>query len=265
MALIPHSPAWYDHMASEQAGYYYPWRSHLPPFHGEDVYAEMVRAHLTPTTDVLEAACAHGELALSIAPLCRSVLAYDRVAPWIEQAQQTAHQRGLRNLTFVCHDSSTEANGGQPRLPGPAAAFDLLLCSKGPFHWILGARRVARPGAVLLMLVPDAQPLNPWHEQLPAILRWQPGPDPHWARPAIEQRLSTANLALQCWWSFDVPETLADPEQLYVWLSWGRDPSEIPPLAEVLPTLQQIFKDYGTTAGVEIRRHRHIWKAVVSG
>jgi SAM-dependent methyltransferase len=265
MSLIPHSPAWYDHIAQQQDGYYYPWRSQLPSFHGEDVYVEMVRSYLLPTTDVLEVACAHGELALNIAPLCRSVVAYDRVAPWIARAKVVATQRGLTNLTFVCHDSSTEANGGQARLPGAEAAFDLLICSKGPFHWILDARRVARPGAVLLMLVPDTPPLTPWHAQLPEALRWQPSPDPHWARPAIEQRLTAVNLTLQGWWSLDVPEIFADPEQLYVWLSWGRAQEEIPSLAEALPTVQQIFNQYGSAAGVEIRHRRHIWKAVVPG
>jgi SAM-dependent methyltransferase len=265
MALIPHSPAWYDQMAERQEGYYYPWRSHLPAFHGEDVYAEMVKQHFSPTIDVLEAACAHGEFALGIAPLCRSILAYDRVAPWIERAQQTVAQRGLTNLTFVCHDSSTDANGGWARLPANDATFDLLICSKGPFHWITDARRVARPGGVLLMLVPDATPLTPWHAQLPESLRWQVGPDPYWARPAIERRLIESDLTIQCWWSFDVPETFADLEQLYVWLSWGRAADEIPTWAEVEPTLQQIFDNYGTSAGVAIRHQRHIWKAVVPG
>jgi SAM-dependent methyltransferase len=265
MSLIPHSPAWYDHIAELQDGYYYPWQSQLPARYGEDVYAAMVREHLAPTTDVLEAACAHGEFALGIAPLCRSVLAYDRVANWIQRAQQRATERGLTNLTFICHDSSTEANGGQARLPAPAASFDLLLCSKGPFHWILDARRVARPGAVLLMLVPDAPPLTPWHALLPEALRWPPAPDPHWARPSIEQRLTSVNLDIQSWWSFDVPETFTDLEQLYVWLSWGRAKGEIPSLREAQPTLQKIFNEYGSVAGVEIRYRRHIWKAVVPG
>lgn len=263
MSLIPHSPAWYNNLAALQEGYYYPWQSHLPLLHGEDLFVEMVRQHLAPTTVVLEAACGHGALALSIAPLCRSVLAYDRVAPWIERAQQTATQRGVTNLTFICHDSSAEANGGRARLPADGSVFDLLICSKGPFHWITDARRVARPGAELLMLVPDATPLTPWHAQVPESLRWQAGPDPYWARPAIERRLTEIDLEIQCWWSFDVPETFANPEQLYVWLSWGRAAAEIPSLAEVEPTLQQIFTDYGTTAGVAIRYHRHIWKAVV--
>jgi SAM-dependent methyltransferase len=263
MSLPPHSPAWYDRLAEHQEGYDYPWQSSLPPFHGEDLFPVMVRQHLAPQMDVLEAACAHGELSLAIAPHCRSVLAYDRVAPWVNRAQQAAAQRGLTNMEFVCHDSSSEANGGQPRLPAADGAFDLLICSRGPFHWILDARRVARPGAILLMLVPDATPITPWHAHLPEALRWQAAPDPNWARPAIEQRLAAIGLELDSWWSFDVPEYFAGPDQLYAWLSWGRAADEVPSLAAVRPTLEAIFRKFGHADGVEKRNRRYIWKAIV--
>jgi SAM-dependent methyltransferase len=111
-----------------------------------------VCGHLRPDADLLDVACGHGEVALDLAPLCRSVLGYDRIAPWIERAQHTAQERGVANATFVCHDSSPEANGGRARLPAAVGSFDLLICRRGPFHWIEDARRVVRPGAVLLML-----------------------------------------------------------------------------------------------------------------
>jgi ubiquinone/menaquinone biosynthesis C-methylase UbiE len=116
-------------------------------------YLALVRAHRRPDADLLDVACGHGEVALDLAPLCRSVLGYDRIAPWIERAQHTAQERGVANATFVCHDASPEANGGWARLPAPDGSFDLLICRRGPFHWIEDARRVARPGAVLLMLM----------------------------------------------------------------------------------------------------------------
>ena len=149
--IVPQRAAWYDRLTTMQEGYYYPWRSQLPPNHGEDAYLDLVEQHLRPDSDVLDAACGHGEVALDIAPRCRSVQGYDRTAPWIDLARQAATERGLQNATFVCHDSSGEANGGQAHLPGPDAAYDLLLCSKGPFHWIEGVRRVARPGAMVLI------------------------------------------------------------------------------------------------------------------
>jgi SAM-dependent methyltransferase len=262
MSLKPHSPAWYDRLAEAQPGYYYPWHSYLPPFHGEDVYQALAKQHLSPTMDVFEAACAYGAFSLEIATQCRSILAYDRIASWIERAQQSADQRGLANVTFVQHDSSAEANAGQVCLPAPDASFDLLLCSKGPFHWLLDARRVARPGAILLMLVPDAAPLTVWHAQLPEALRWNPTPD-NWARPAIEQRLAEIGMAIDSWWSFDVPERFADPEQLYRWLTWGWATDEVPTLVAARALLEQIFDRHGQANGIVIRHRRYIWKAVV--
>ena len=262
MCLPPHSSAWYDRLATLQQGYSYPWRSHLESFHGEDIYRALIRQHLQADMDVLDIACAQGEMAVEIAPSCRSVVGYDRIAAWIRLAQQTAQERGLTNTTFICHDSSAEANGGHVRLPVTASSFDFLICSKGPFHWIKDARRVARPGAVLLMLIPDARPLTVWTAQLPEPLRWQES-DPHWAQPVIEQLLKEAELSLHSWWSFDVPEIFPNPEQLYLWRAWGCTPDEVPSFAEVAADLTRIFTRYGGPRGLEIRRPRYIWKAIV--
>lgn len=263
MRLQPHSNEWYDRLATIQDGYYYPWAAQLAPWNGEDNYLELVHQHLRPELDVLDVACGHGEVALSIAPHCRSVLGYDRIAPWIGRAQQTAQQQALTNATFVCHNSARDVNGGQARLPGIAAAFDLLICRRGPFHWIEDARRVARPGATLLMLVPDARPLPPWNAWLPEALRMSAASDPHWARPAIEERLASGGLTLHSWWSFEVPEFFATPAQLYDLLAWGWTADEVPSLAETQPVLEQIFAEYGAAAGVALRQRRYLWKAIV--
>jgi SAM-dependent methyltransferase len=264
MPLPKQTPAWYDQLSTLQSGYYYPWRSTLPKWNGEDVYRQMVEEHLRLDADVLDAACGHGAVAIDVAPRVRSVLGYDRTRPWIDLATRTARERGLGNVTFVHHDSSPAGNGGKGRVPAPDGAFDLLLCSKGPFHWIEDARRVARPGATLLMLVPDATPLTPWHPLLPEPLWWQQDElDPNWARPAVERRLALADLALESWWSFDVPEIFPDPEQLYAWLTFGDLLSEVPTFEEVRPLLERIFGEYGSSDGLAIRRHRYIWKAVV--
>ena len=213
---------------------------------------------------MLEVACAHGDLALEIAPQCRSIVAYDRIESWIKRAQSAAKQQGFDNVTFLCHDSSLEANQGQARLPGEDDSYDLLICSKGPFHWVEDARRVARPGATLLMLVPDATPLTEWHPLLPEALRGKEAGDPNWARPAIEQRLANGGLELDSWWSFDVPQVFLDPDQLYIWLTWSKSPDEIPTLNEVRSILDQIFDAYGSADGVSIRYRRYIWKAIAA-
>lgn len=265
MPLQPHSNEWYDRLATLQAGYYYPWQSQLPPLNGEDTYLDLVHQHLRPDLAVLDVACGHGEVALAIAPACRSVVGYDRVAPWIERATQRAQQQGLTNATFVCHNSARDANGGQARLPGEANAFDLLICRRGPFHWVEDARRVARPGATLLMLVPDARPVPPWNDWLPEVFRQRPAADPHWARKSIEERLSLGQLTLHSWWDFEVPEFFAGPAQLYDMLAWGWTADEVPAFAEVEPALARIFAEYGDPAGVVLRHVRHLWKAIVPG
>lgn len=137
------------------------------------------------------------------------------------------------------------------------------MCSKGPFHWLDDARRVARPGATLIMLVPDATPLTPWHSALPEALRWEEAPDRAWARAAIEQRLAANGLELQCWWEFDVPETFPRPDDLYRWLTWGEPPDTVPTFASVRPTIERIFAAHGRSAGVAIRRRRYLWLATV--
>src|SRR6185295_508843 len=116
MPVAPQSPAWYDRLTTLQKGYYYPWRSILPASHGEDVFRSLVALHLQANLDVLEVACAQGELTLEIAPSVRSVLAYDRAADYIRLAQEAAHERGIHNVSFLPHDSSAQANGGQAHI-----------------------------------------------------------------------------------------------------------------------------------------------------
>jgi SAM-dependent methyltransferase len=257
------TPEWYDRLATLQAGYYYPWRSTIAEGNGEAAYLDIVERHLRPNADVLDCACGHGQIALDLAPRCRTILGFDRTASWIDLAQSAARERGIANATFVCHDSSPAANGGTGRIPAGDASFDLLLCSKGPFHWIEDARRVARPGATLLMIVPDSVPYPTWHESLPELLRWQDVLDPNWPRPSVERRLTTGKLTLHSWWSSDVPESFPDPEQLYVWLTWGNLAEEVPSFDEVRPVLERIFADYAGVDGLEIRHKRYLWKALV--
>jgi SAM-dependent methyltransferase len=264
MPLVPHSSLWYDRLTTLQKGYYYPWRSMLPTWHGEDVFRSLVALHLQPSSDVLEVACAHGELSLEMAASVRSVVAYDRTAGYIRLAQESAQAQGIHNVTFLLHDSSTEANGGQAHLPGSEGSFDLLVCSKGPFHWIEDARRIARPGASLLMLVPDVTPPTVWSDLLPEALRWQAADDPNWARPAVEQRLASVQLNLHSWWSFDVPEIFPTPQDLYDWRTWGAASDEVPAYADVVSDLERIFQQHAGPQGLEIRRHRYIWKAVIA-
>jgi SAM-dependent methyltransferase len=262
MQIRPHSLAWYDRLATLQSGYYYPWKSILPALNGEDTYLEMVAQHLFPEADVLDVGCGHGEVALDFASRCRSILAYDRVADYICLAEEARQRRGVTNVLFLCADSSAEANGGKPRIPAEPASFDLLISRRGPINWIEDARRVARPGAVLIQLNPQPLPAPAWNGELPEPLRIPPpmvGP----FREVIEPRLALSGLELHSCWSFDVPEIFPDPRELYVFLSWGFLPGEVPAYAEVQADLESLFARHAGAGGLVLRRERFLWKAVV--
>ncbi|MCB0109575.1 MAG: class I SAM-dependent methyltransferase [Caldilineaceae bacterium] len=264
MTPSPHSRPWYDRLATMQTGYWYPWPSTLGKWNGEDEYLTLVDEQLGPDVELLDIACGHGAVALELAERCRSVVAYDRIASWIERAQATAQKQHVTNVTYLCHDSSLDANGGVARLPGDENSYDLLICRRGPWHWVEDAPRVARPGATLIMLVPDNRPLPVWNDLVPEPLRWKAGPDdPHWARKSFDQRFAQTGIRLHSWWDFDVPETFATPEDFYTLLAWGYAEDEVPDYAEATPALERIFAEFAGSDGLEIRHVRHLWKAVV--
>lgn len=260
--MRPHSTEWYQRLSTLQAGYFYPWRSKIAPGNGEDAYLDLVQQHLGPHIDLLDVACGHGALTLQFARQCRSAFGYDLIASYIEMAQAAARAEGIPNAHFACFDSSISTNG-RATIPAEDNSFDLLLCSKGPFHWVEDARRVARPGATLIMLIPDVVPMPPWLGLLPDVLQWQVGSDPNWARTAIEPRLGKNGIQIHSWWTFDVPEYFTSPEELYVRLTWGHTADEVPPYAEVAPHLAEIFAQQRDTQGVILRHRRHLWKAVI--
>ena len=266
MRLDPkdHAAEWFARLATLQPGYYYPWRPNLAPRHGEDTFRQLVFEHLKPELDVLEVACAQGDLALDMAPRCRSVLAYDFTAGYIDMARRAAEARGIANATFVVHDSSSDANGGRPRTPAPDHSIDLWVNSKGPWRVILDAPRVCRPGATLLMLVPQGEPAMPWEALIPEPLHPMAptNDDPNWARKAIEQRLAEAGLRLHSWWDFDTPELFPTPKELYVARTFGCTLEEVPSYQEVAPVLERIFREFAGPEGLEARWIRHIWKAI---
>lgn len=263
--MRPHSTEWYQRLSTLQAGYFYPWRSHVAPGNGEAAYLALVQQHLAPSVDLLDVACGHGALTLQFAPHCRSVFGYDLVDGYIEMAQDAVREQGIHNARFVCYDSSLPANNGQAHIPAEDNSFDLLVCSKGPFHWVEDARRVARPGATLIMLIADTVPMPPWHHLLPQALQWSVGTDPNWARTAIEPRLNQSGIQIHSWWSYDVPEFFTEPEQLYQWRTFGRTAEESPAFEEVAPHLVQIFAEHSNVEGLTIRHRRHLWKAVIPG
>jgi len=271
MKLTPHSEEWYLWLSRKQKGYFYPGRRTLPLWHGEDNFRALVFEHLRPEMDVLEVACAQGDLALDMAPHVRSVLAYDATPDYIDLARRAAAERGITNAKFLVHNSRAQYNDQQVRIPAEDQSIDLWVNSKGPFHPILDAPRVCRPGAVMLMLIPDGgapagRLPDPWRDLLPEGLR-QPfsakRDDPNWAYKSITWNLAEAGLRLHSWWDIDVPETIPSPEDLYIGLTWFLTEGEAPAYAEVEAALERIFKEFAGPQGLENRWRRSIWKAVV--
>lgn len=271
--LRPHSREWYDRLATMQRGYFYPWRSELAPHNGEDAYLQLVREHLLGigpdmppgrpgARDVLDAGCGHGEATLDLAPLAGRILAYDRVASFVELAREAARERGVRNVEFVHADSSEEANGGKARIPTDGECFDLMISRRGPLNWLEDARRVARPGAVLIELNPMEGPSPPWIDELPAELRFVEPVYPG-IRSSVERRLEIGGLRLHSAWVYDVPEWLADARQFYVYRTFGRSPEEAPAWEEVREVFEAVYARHATSRGLVLRHRRLLWKAVV--
>jgi 23S rRNA (guanine745-N1)-methyltransferase len=261
--IQPHSPEWYDRLATLQNGYYYPWKSRLGDHNGESAYLSLVREHITIDKDVLDVGCGHGELTLELARSCRSILGYDRVGDYIISAQEACQREGVDNATFLHWDSSVGGTG-HARLPADDDSIDLLISRRGPLHWIYDARRVTKSGAVLIQLNPMATPAPPWLEMLPQELSVNVEIRYHQPMPElVTRRLIESGLDIDSSWTFDVPEWFSTPEQLYIRLAWGFTPEEIPSFREVGPLLEKVFIEYGQPEGLAIRHRRFLWKAIV--
>ncbi|HJN50513.1 MAG: class I SAM-dependent methyltransferase [Pseudomonadales bacterium] len=265
LRLRQHSRAWYDALAKVQKGYYYPWKSEVAPGNGEDAYLAMVREHLTPDSDVLEVGCGHGEVALQLAPLCRSIIAYDRVEDYIEIAKKNAADRNIRNVTFLCYDGRDPASG-EIRLPVEDRSIDMITVRRGPHYWIEDAPRIARPAAVLIQLDPMEEPIPAWSSKLPHLLHYENSgrySGQGSRHQSVENRLNQSGLLLHSGWGFDVPEVFPDPKELYTALTWGIPADQVPTFEDVEYKFKNIYERYAEEKGIVLRHCRFLWKSVV--
>ena len=244
-----------------QEGYYYPWKSTIAPLNGEDAYLDLVRKHVSLQKDILDVGCGHGEVALELAPSCRSVLAYDRVLPYIQLAQDAAKQKDIHNIKFLYADSSAKVHD-RPTIPSESNSFDLIISRRGPLHWIEDARRVVRKGAVLIQLNPMETPAPSWNNELPLALRRDDNGKES-IRRSVERRLSLGRLELHSCWTFDVPETFSDVEQFYLFLTWGYAADETAAFSDVWSELEGIFAKHARRDGLVVRHRRFLWKALI--
>lgn len=263
--LRQHSRDWYDALAKVQKGYYYPWKSEVAAGNGEDAYLDLVREHLTADSDVLEVGCGHGDLALQLAPYCRSIIAYDRVEDYIRIAKKNAADRNINNVTFLCYDGRDSASG-EIRLPVEDKCIDLITARRGPLYWIEDALRVVRAGAVLIQLCPMEEPIPSWSSKLPHLLHYENSGRYSGAgsmHQSVENRLNQNGLLLHSGWGFDVPELFSDPRELYTALTWGIPADKVPPFEDVEYKFKNIYERYGEEKGIVLRHCRFLWKSVV--
>jgi SAM-dependent methyltransferase len=258
-----HSDEWYDNLAQNQSGYYYPWQSEVGQRNGETAFLEILEEHLTADTRVLEVGCGHGDLALNIASSCHSVVAYDRVPAYINIAKSNQASSGTENVEFVCHNAW---DGSAVNLPAEPNIIDLIIGRRAPLHWLTGAKDVCRPGAVLLALCPMEEPIPAWSSKLPPKLHYE-NSGRHTGHGSIHQsvenRLHQASLTLDSGWGFDVPEVFSDPEELYRMMTWGLPPTEVPPYSEISYKVDGIYDKYAEAQGIVMRHCRFLFRAVV--
>jgi SAM-dependent methyltransferase len=264
MTLQPHSPEWYDRLATLQDGYHFPWNSQVAPLNGETAFLDLVRKHLTPNADLLDVGCGHGDVALEFAPHCRSILAYDRIKSFIQIARNNARENGVSNLRFVCGDSSSAKNEGITKIPAETDSFDVMISRRGPLHWLEDAKRVGRSSAVLIQLNPLETPIPAWADLLPEPLRSACGIEYQYGMlNSVKYRLKLGGLELHSAWTYDVPEYFPDPKELYKRLAWGYILGEVPLWEKVAPIFSEIYAQFAGLEGLVLRHTRLLWKAIV--
>jgi SAM-dependent methyltransferase len=260
-----HSNSWYEQLARVQTGYYYPWTSTVGDRNGEQAFLELLSEYANPAVRVLEVGCGHGELALSIAGKFEHVIAYDRIAEYIALAEQAKTEAGTSNIDLLCYDAA-DPELHQVTLPAEDDSIDLVICRRGPLHWIEDAIRVCRNGAWLVSLNPMEEPIPAWSSKLPHLLHYE-NSGRHTGsgsiHQSVENRLHQAGLMLHSGWGFDVPEIFSTPQELYSMITWGLPPADVPPIEDIEYKLDGIFERYAEPDGIALRHCRFLWRAQV--
>jgi len=90
---------------------------------------------MTPEDGLLDVACGSGEFALFAAPQLGRAVGVDISDRMIALAQERAHQAGITNVTFLCHDGSN--------IPLEDNSFSMVVC-KSAFHHIRDYEKIIR-------------------------------------------------------------------------------------------------------------------------
>lgn len=244
-------------------GFAHRWQSSVAAGNGEDAFIALVEQFLRPDCDVLDIGCGHGELTLTLAPRCRTIVGIERDPGYLELARELATERGITNVRFfqVNLGGDDDRNRG---IPLAEDSIDLFINRRGPIlqRYLAEAIRVARPGAVILGLHPTGNtPSPPWCDELPEPYRnvfmavsfdevtgW------------VNDPLRAAGISDYSLWWMDVPEFLRTPYELYVRLG-GSQASDAPEYQNIEPQLEKIVKQYGGPQGIILRHQRLLWQA----
>jgi SAM-dependent methyltransferase len=244
-------------------GFAHRWQSSVATGNGEDAFIALVEQYLRPDCDVLDLGCGHGELTLTLAPRCRTIVGIERDPGYLELARELAAERNITNVRFFQVNVGS-AEEGSPGLPLAEGSIDLFINRRGPIlqRYLDDAIRVARQGSVIVGLHPTGNtPSPPWCNELPESYRsvfmtvsfdevtgWVVDP------------LRAAGISEYSLWWIDVPEFLRTPYELYVRLG-GSEMSNALEYQNIEPQLEKIVKKYGTSQGIVVRHQRLLWQA----
>lgn len=138
---------------------------------GADLDAVAGRLSQATEATVLDLGCGAGHLSFTIAPLVKSVTAYDLSSEMLEVVRTEAKRRALGNLTTI--------QGNVQQLPFADASFDWVCTRYSAHHWteiksaIREMHRVLKPGGGLIVidLCTPQHPLLDTHLQAIELLR----------------------------------------------------------------------------------------------
>lgn len=246
-------------------GFTHRWQSSVAAGNGEDAFIALVDQFLRPDCDVLDLGCGHGELTLSLAARCRTIVGIERIPEYLELARELAAEQNVANVQFYQVNLAGVEDEDRVFAGIPLAddSIDLFVNRRGPIlrRYLDEVIRVARRGAVIVGLHPGSNTPPPtWCDQLPESYRkgfmtrlfdevtgWVIDP------------LHIAGISDYSLWWLDVPEFLRTPYDLYVRLG-GSQTAEGPEYQDIEPQFTKIVKQYSTSQGVILRHQRLLWQ-----
>ncbi len=247
-------------------GFVHRWQSSVAAGNGEDAFIALVEQHLHPDYDVLDLGCGHGELTLTLAAQCRTIIGIEREPNYLELAKELAAEQNISNAQFFQVNLAGARDGDRVFAGIPLAenSIDLFVNRRGPIlrRYLTEAIRVARSDAVIVGLHPTGNtPSPPWCDELPEpyskvfmalsfdeVTGWVIDP------------LCKADISDYSLWWIDVPEFLRTPYELYVRLG-GSQTSDAPEYQNIEPQLTKIIRHHSTSQGIILRHQRLLWQA----